>query len=569
MRDGDDVDSSDAVGVERWRGTLGDDAGRHEVAEPGVDQNSCVSNFDQEGGLSNVGEAQRCGSGHRRRQRGCGKERGGRPRRESAPAGPTRGAIRTHQALALSRATGDDSRVKNANDPTGANPTSGETDVDPSRDASQSDIPASAGDMLDRAEASEKMQAARSDEDEPNSDQAEGFFSSPRGQALTGKALKVLPWGSLTIAIGSALLMDRTYKSAWMVIVAALLAWGALVGFALLSSLDADDFEGRKRLAVKAASVLSLVVTQSLIQQCLFFSIPFYFTAASFTVSHIYFLVVLGGAAGVTLWDPVYEWVMARAPLRFFLMGFSVFAGLNAVIPVLGVGNGVSLAIAGFVAGLGVPVQSWLLMPHDERPSHDETSSFLKAFQVDFLGFAPKLWLERTPPARWARIQFAALLVGICVPFLVVLLLAQFIPPAPLEMVHIQLQANRTKEREQPPKVIEGVPEELNCVTWVWGPGGFHDELIHVWFKDGREVDRVPLEVLNKTDWEKWRLIQQKQAKAKGQSEKQKWGYRTNSRKRHLTKNPIGKWTCAVQTQSGQVLGEARVVVKNAEAVAE
>lgn len=487
-----------------------------------------------------------------------------------------------HRALALSCETGDDSRVTKANDPTDSPSTS--TDADRASDEAdqlgEQDVPASAGDMVERAQDAQAdatptevgdgdvndNEGDESDDDglAKDGESNEGFFSSPRGQELTGKALKVLPWGSLTIAVGSALLMDRTYKSAWMVIAAALLAWGALVGFALLSSLDADDFEGKKRLAIKAASVLSLVVTQSLIQQCLFFSIPFYFTAASFTVSHIYFLVVVGGAAAVTLWDPVYEWVMARAPLRFFLMGFSVFAGLNAVIPVLGVGNGVSLAIAGFVAGLGVPVQSWLLMPHDERPSQHEAKGFLEAFKLDFLGIAPKLWMERTTTARWARIQFAALLVGICVPFLVVFVVAQFIPPAPLEMVHIQLQENRTKEREQPPEVITGVPKELNCVTWVWGPGGFNDELVHVWFKDGKEVDRVPLKVLNKTDWEKWRLIQKKRAKTKGESGRQKWGYRTNSRKKHLTRDPIGKWTCAVYTQSGQVLGDAHVEVKAA-----
>ncbi len=426
---------------------------------------------------------------------------------------------------------------------------------DPKPDASDPDLTPSTGEAI--ATPSPKDDGA---DGSPASGDG-GFFSTPKGQALTAKALKALPWGSLCIAVGSALIMDRTYKSAWMVIAAALLAWGALVGFALLSSLNADDYEGRKRLAVKAASVLSLVVTQSLIQQCLFFSIPFYFTAASFTVGHIYFMAVLAVAAAVTLWDPVYEWVMAIAPLRFFLMGFSVFAGLNAVIPVLGTGNGISLAIAGFVAGLGVPVQSWLLMPHAERPSAGEDLGFMKAFQFDFLGAAPKIWSERTPRGRWSRIQFAAVVAGVAVPILVVFVVARFIPPAPPELVHIQLQTERSKTRDKVPAVINGVPNELNCVTWIWGPGGFHDELVHVWFKDGKEVDRMTLKVVNKTDWEKWRLLQIKQAKKKGEDPKRKWGYRTNSRKRHLTSSPTGKWTCAVQTKSGQALGETEVTV--------
>jgi|GEM_PF-919059 len=372
-------------------------------------------------------------------------------------------------------------------------------------------------------------------EDESGSEEEEASPTS----ILVEKALKVLPWGSLLIAIISALIMDRSPKSAWMVVTAAVLGWGAIIGFGLLSQLDPDKYEGKKRLLVKAAAVLSLVVTQSLMQQCLFFSIPFYVGAMRWRPTHVTFVVVLLAAAAITMWDPIYERFMKNSGLRFILQSLAIFAGLNVVIPVMGFANQTSLFVSALVAGLGVPLQGWVSIPRDEHPSKGHVSG-LKKLQWDVFGLSLDAMKLEGPQGKAARTQFMATLAALAFPIIIVNFSAPVIPPAPLKMVHAQLATSFSKQKKPQQEEILYTPAELNCVTWISAPRGVHEKLFHVWTRNGHVRDRIELDI-------------------KGGN---KAGYRTNSRKKRLTPDPSGTWTCSVVTEAGQYLGETSLTVK-------
>jgi hypothetical protein len=76
----------------------------------------------------------------------------------------------------------------------------------------------------------------------------------------------------------------------------------------------------------------------------------------------------------------------------------------------------------------------------------------------------------------------------------------------------------------------------LHCATAIASPLGLHDKLFHVWKKDGKERARIPLKIVGG----------------------RKQGWRTHSR---ITPGIDGKYTCTVETASGQVLGSRSVKI--------
>jgi hypothetical protein len=331
---------------------------------------------------------------------------------------------------------------------------------------------------------------------------------------------KLLPWFSLAAGVIGAFLMDRSPKSAWLIILMAVFGWAVLIGFTLLGRLDPEQFEGRKRTLVQAAQFGILVLTQSVMQNCLLFALPFYVLAASLVPTHIGFLVVLGGVTAITLWDPVYEAVISVHPfVSFSIQGFSTFVALNAVFPPLGLSNRWSLVVAGLCTAVGVPLLAFLTAPRVDPDDEDAVR-------------------RRTLIRRGALIAGAVAVV--MVPVIVLLGGASVIPPAPLRLLEGGIGTELVrKEWSALPAGSEPLhkPKQLVCATRIGAPRGLKDELFHVWAKDGEETDRIKLDV-------------------KVRNEER--GYGTYSRKRRLGKSPAGVWTCSVETASGQLLGRIR-----------
>jgi hypothetical protein len=312
---------------------------------------------------------------------------------------------------------------------------------------------------------------------------------------------RLVPLISLAIGVASALLMDRRPESAWLVVAGSTAGWVLLLGFALFVRGEAG---GRWQ---RTAQALLPRLTQSALQHAILFTLPLYVQAATSSLRHGAFLLLLAVAGSITLWDPACRAVLARPRAAAALLAVSTFAGANAVLPVLGLGNRESLVASAALTTVGLPLLAWLNSAGRER--------------------------------RW-RLVGRSLLIGALAPGFLLLGGAALVPPAPLRFVGggVGTQLDH-RELLDAAAHIPGAPEQLVCLTAVAAPRGLRDRLLHVWSKNGRRVDAIEVTIAGGRDS----------------------GYRTWSTKRNLGAQSAGRWTCAVETASGQLVGRVKVRV--------
>ena len=117
---------------------------------------------------------------------------------------------------------------------------------------------------------------------------------------------------------------------------------------------------------------------------------------------------------------------------------------------------------------------------------------------------------------------------------------ARAVPAAPLRLIKAEIGTQLAgKWLADPTRHLRSTPERLICATAIWSPLGAHDQLFHVWRRDGVPRARIKLDIRG----------------GRGQ------GYRTNSRLQHLGRSAEGVYRCTVETENGQVLGSASVRV--------
>ncbi|MCC7072959.1 MAG: DUF2914 domain-containing protein [Deltaproteobacteria bacterium] len=322
-----------------------------------------------------------------------------------------------------------------------------------------------------------------------------------RPSALMLRLQPLLPWLSLLTGIGGALLMNRTPERAWVVVVAALLAWALLVGLHLWERVlhERASRAHEPTLKERGTRFALLVTSQLTVQQALLFPLPFYLRAVTLHPGHVVFLIVYAAALAAALWDPLFAAVARRALTSFLLFSFAIFAGLAVVLPMVGLSNRVALIVAGAATTLGVPALLWM-----------------------------------RARSRWLRIGAVAAALPAAGLSLVA---APLVPPAPLELVTAALGTGVVEREPVGVAVSFTRPVELYCHTAIKAPLGLHDALFHVWTRDGRALDRVALDVRG------------------GRAE----GFRTWSRKRAT--DP-GRYRCEVQTATRQVLGRTDCEVR-------
>src|SRR5262249_47737039 len=157
----------------------------------------------------------------------------------------------------------------------------------------------------------------------------------------------------------------------------------------------------------------------------LFFSTPFFFRASAIP-AHFAFVALLAVAGTVTLWTPLSEAALRHAIFGAALQGLATFAGLDCVLPLLGLSNRLSLLAATVWTALGLPL---LALARRDRQG---------------------------PPLVVALALMIAFIAGA----------ARFIPPAPLRFVEGEM-GTRVADR----RVVDGAasfsstPEQLVCFT--------------------------------------------------------------------------------------------------------
>jgi len=254
---------------------------------------------------------------------------------------------------------------------------------------------------------------------------------------------RLLPWGSLVLAIVSAVSMDRRPERARLIAAAAVAGWLALGMVALFDGMELARLPRFGAWLARTARASTAMGAQSLIQLCLFFALPFYVRAAAVPEQYG-FVAVLGAAAAVTLWTPLCAAVLRRPALALVLQGAAAFAALGCVLPLVGVSLRWSLAAAAGAIVVGAP---FVVTRHR-----------LVATMVTAVALA------------------GAALGGA----------ARLIPPAPLRFVSGGI-GTRVVDRAlvDARDAFDRPPERLLCLTAIAAPRGLKDRLRHVWRRDG------------------------------------------------------------------------------------
>ena len=325
-------------------------------------------------------------------------------------------------------------------------------------------------------------------------------FDRERLEAVWDRLVPLLPWFSLASGIVSALLLERSPEKAWMVAAAAGGVW--------ISTGAALYVTGRSAQSGRLQGVLhfsSLLALQSLIQLALFFAGPFYIRAATWDVGHLAFLLLFAAAVVASTWDPIFYWVQNNRIFSSLLLSFATFAGLNCVLPMLGLSNWWSLITASLLACIGIPLLGRLRSPIITEAKH-------------------RLALDVG--------------IALALPLMLAFGAGRLVPPAPMRLSEAAMGTKLANKWVADPQEELQNPSQLVCATAIAAPRGLSDKLFHVWSKDGDKVDEIALKVRG------------------GREE----GFRTWSIKKNFQ---AGTWRCQVITDHGQLLGGVSVEVSN------
>lgn len=321
------------------------------------------------------------------------------------------------------------------------------------------------------------------------------------------KAPRVFAWVSLLLGVASAWWMDHSPEHAPFVAGASVFACLGMFAQGCLTRTHTLQQEASAPAPLWHRSSRWMIMTamQSATQQVLFFATPFYVRAACWLGLQPLFVGALIVAAGVTFWSPSHRFILEHPVFGAVYAAFSLFAGLDVALPILGVGNDVALTAA--YAAAAFSAAGLIVWGLPKRLLH--TCGAIACVAVG-----------------WLCLQTNAV--------------RQAIPPAPLRLIDAAIG-----ERIEALSLVGATrdfavaPSEMTCFTEVWAPRGVSDTLVHAWFKDGTLKDTIALTLRGG-------------AKA---------GFRTWSTKQHLGEAPAGVWRCEVRTASGQVLGAAHVHV--------
>lgn len=269
-----------------------------------------------------------------------------------------------------------------------------------------------------------------------------------------------------------------------------------------------ERLEARGRRRVVSAGEYTI---QTLYHGLLLFVLPGYLASTTFDAVTLPFFLVLAAAALLTAVDPWYRAVVHPYPsvARAFF-AFSLFAGLNVALPLVGVPPAWALLGAAGLAGLAL---------------------------------AP-VYLRREGgwqgAAAWAGLSAAVAVAAAW-------LLLPAIPPAPLHLARPTIaRAVLDLEPVDPVGWRVSAPTladwgGLVAFTPVYAPAGLRQPIVHRWRHEGRVVTevRLPTPVTG------------------GRTA----GFRTYSRKTDFPADPRGRWTVDVVTASGQLVGRLRFTV--------
>ena len=315
----------------------------------------------------------------------------------------------------------------------------------------------------------------------------------------------VIAVGGFLSGIGSFVLVDRQAGLASWVAVLMLVTWLWLMLENSLTQLFSRIF---KR---EIPPPLLRYATQMIHQESLFFVLPFFYVTTTWNSGQLVFTGLLTLAGLVSISDPLYyKWLAPRRWLLMAMHTLALFAALLTALPII------------------------LHLTTDQ--------SFKLALGIAMLLSFPSL-ATSFPINHWRRA------VGLVVLTLAVggagWLLRSWVPPATLWLTEVAVTTELDNQNRTHGDSLDQVPASrvkssgLYAYTAINAPRGLDERIYHVWQQDGKEVDRIALDIHG------------------GRKE----GYRAWTHKQNFPPNPVGNWQVRVLTEDGQIVGVLRFKV--------
>jgi hypothetical protein len=302
--------------------------------------------------------------------------------------------------------------------------------------------------------------------------------------------------------VASFLLVDRQAHLAKVLGVVLLVSWGWLILENLL----------RERIARRFGFELPLPLlrygTQMIHQESLFFVLPFFFITTTWNSGQLLFSGLLALSALASITDPIYyRWLAPRRWLLLILHSLALFAVMLTALPIIfHLSTPQSYRIALLVATL-------LALP--SLPG-----------LIGFTGWRRIVLLAALPLAMASAGWMAR----------------AWVPPATLWLTEVAISDRFDGEQRTPGESLQQIsPEQLRddglyAYTSINAPRGLNERIYHVWQHNGREVDRIALDING------------------GRKE----GYRAWTHKLNFPTSPEGRWQVRVVTEAGQMIGVLR-----------
>ncbi|SDO59553.1 DUF5924 family protein [Pseudomonas jinjuensis] len=267
----------------------------------------------------------------------------------------------------------------------------------------------------------------------------------------------------------------------------------------------------KKRFGWELPPPLLRYATQLIHQESLFFCLPFFFVTTTWNSGQALFTGALALAGLIAIVDPVYyKWL---APRRWTFLGYhalTLFAVLLTALPI--------------ILHLNTP------------------ESYRLALGIAVLLSFPSLAVSVSIQKWWRWLALLGLTVAVGT---VGWFGRAWVPPSTLWMTEMAVTAQFDNVQRTPGDSLETVPaaqissQGLYAYTAISAPRGLDERIYHVWRLNGREVDRIALDI-------------------RGGREA---GYRAWTHKQNFPPNPAGKWQVQVLTEAGQVIGTLRFEV--------
>lgn len=308
-------------------------------------------------------------------------------------------------------------------------------------------------------------------------------------------------WPPVAFATGVASFF-LVQRQQWLGI---LLAAGMILTWLLLLSESLIERRLQQRGLPVSPRGLMTFITQMVHQETLFFTLPFLLATTVWTSGQALFTLAMLCMAVLSILDPLYYRLAEHKRWLYIVFHAQcVFLIVLVTLPlILQLTTTQSLVLASLcMVVFSLPSLLQLLSP-----------------------MTPGRWL-----AMFALLPLLASLAWFG---------RYWVPPATLWLSGSALSPSFDVEARQPQGSIALTPEALKAqglyaYTAIHAPRGLREDIVHEWYRDGKLVDRIPLEIHG--------------GRAKG--------YRAWTHKTRFPDDSMGRWRIDVMTSGGQRIGE-------------